>query len=160
MCMSCCFFNPNPNIDCIFIIFTANYGALPEAPQNAGDDFSNEPPLLEELGINPDHILQKTLTILNPMRSTRSEVARDADLAGPLVFCLAFGWMLLLTGKIHFNYIYGIGAMGCVANYGLLTLMSTASVSFFGKFSLMFDEKLDFYETKLKLHTLILKLIK
>ena len=85
------------------------------------------------------------------MRSTRSEVARDADLAGPLVFCLAFGWMLLLTGKIHFNYIYGIGAMGCVANYGLLTLMSTASVSFFGKLCLMLDEKLDFYETKLKL---------
>ena len=53
---------------------------------------------------------------------------------GPLVFCLAFGWMLLLTGKLHFNYIYGIGALGCVANYGLLTLMSTASVSFFGKF--------------------------
>merc|ERR1719384_240931 len=108
-----------------------NYGA-PGVTQNAGgDEFSNEPPLLEELGINPDHILQKTLTILNPMRSTRSEVARDADLAGPLVFCLAFGWMLLLTGKLHFNYIYGIGALGCVANYGLLTLMSTASVSFF-----------------------------
>ena len=130
------YFILKPNINLIFIIFTANYGALPEAPQNGGgDDFSNEPPLLEELGINPDHILQKTLTILNPMRSTRSEVARDADLAGPLVFCLAFGWMLLLTGKIHFNYIYGIGAMGCVANYGLLTLMSTASVSFFGKLS-------------------------
>ena len=94
------------------------------------DDFSNEPPLLEELGINPDHIIQKTLTVLNPMRSTRSEVAGDADLAGPLVFCLAFGSMLLLTGKIHFNYIYGIGAMGCVANYGLLTLMSTGPVSF------------------------------
>lgn len=108
-----------------------DYGA-PGVTQNAGgDEFSNEPPLLEELGINPDHILQKTLTILNPMRSTRSEVARDADLAGPLVFCLAFGWMLLLTGKLHFNYIYGIGALGCVANYGLLTLMSTASVSFF-----------------------------
>ena len=55
-------------------------------------------------------------------------------MVGPLVFCLAFGWMLLLTGKLHFNYIYGIGALGCVANYGLLTLMSTASVSFFGKF--------------------------
>ena len=160
MCMSWVFFNLKPNINLIFIIFTANYGALPEAQQNAGDDFSNEPPLLEELGINPDHILQKTLTILNPMRSTRSEVARDADLAGPLVFCLAFGWMLLLTGKIHFNYIYGIGAMGCVANYGLLTLMSTASVSFFGKLCLMFDEKLDFYETRLKLLTLILKLAK
>ena len=94
------------------------------------EDFSNEPPLLEELGINPDHIIQKTLTVLNPMRTTRSEVAGDADLAGPLVFCLAFGSMLLLTGKPYFNYIYGIGAMGCVANYGLLSLMSTGPVSF------------------------------
>ncbi len=94
------------------------------------DDFANEPPLLEELGINPDHIVQKTLTVLNPMRSTRSEVAGDADLAGPLVFCCAFGSLLLLTGKIHFNYIYGIGALGCVANYGLLSLMSTSPVSF------------------------------
>ena len=94
------------------------------------DDFSNEPPLLEELGIHPDHIIQKTLTVLNPMRSTRSEVAGDADLAGPLVFCLAFGSLLLLSGKIHFNYIYGIGLIGCLANYGLLTLMSTAPVSF------------------------------
>ena len=32
--------------------------------------FEDEPPLLEELGINPDHILQKTLTVLNPLRST------------------------------------------------------------------------------------------
>ena len=112
-----------------------NYGAPGAPPGAGGDDFSNEPPLLEELGINPDHIVQKTLTVLNPMRSTRSEVAGDADLAGPLVFCLAFGSTLLFAGKFHFNYIYGIGAMGCVANYGLLTLMSTAPVSFFGKFT-------------------------
>ena len=32
------------------------------------DDFTNEPPLLEELGIYPDHILQKTLSVLNPFR--------------------------------------------------------------------------------------------
>ena len=32
--------------------------------------FEDEPPLLEELGINPDHIMQKTLTVLNPLRST------------------------------------------------------------------------------------------
>ena len=93
------------------------------------DEFANEPPLLEELGINLDHIIQKTLTVLNPLRSPPREAAGDADLAGPLVFCLAFGSLLLLTGKIHFNYIYGIGLMGCVANYGLLTLMSTAPVS-------------------------------
>lgn len=29
------------------------------APGNAGTDFDNEPPLLEELGINPNHIFQK-----------------------------------------------------------------------------------------------------
>ena len=39
------------------------------APAGASG-FEDEPPLLEELGINPDHILQKTLTVLNPMRST------------------------------------------------------------------------------------------
>lgn len=70
------------------------------APSSKEEDFSNEPPLLEELGINPDHIVQKTLTVLNPLRSTRSEVAGDADLAGPLVFCCAFGSLLLLTGTI------------------------------------------------------------
>lgn len=49
------------------------------------DEFSNEPPLLEELGINPEHIFQKTLAVLNPFRATRPDVAGDADLAGPLV---------------------------------------------------------------------------
>ena len=34
------------------------------------DGFEDEPPLLEELGINPDHIMQKTLTVLNPFRAT------------------------------------------------------------------------------------------
>jgi len=108
--------------------FDNNFGG--GASNDTSDEFANEPPLLEELGINPEHIVQKTLTVLNPFRTTRTDVAGDADLAGPLVFCLAFGSLLLLSGKIHFNYIYGIGAMGCVANYGLLSLMSTAPVSF------------------------------
>jgi len=98
--------------------------------QGGSDEFANEPPLLEELGIYPEHILQKTLTILNPFRAShrlRQEDAADADLAGPLVFCLAFGSLLLLTGKIHFNYIYGIGALGCVAMYGLLCLMNVTN---------------------------------
>jgi hypothetical protein len=36
-----------------------------------------------------------------------------------------------LSGKVHFNYIYGIGVLGCLAIYGLLTLMATTPVSFF-----------------------------
>lgn len=94
------------------------------------DEFADEPPLLEELGINVEHILQKTLSVLNPMRATRPEVAGDSDLAGPLAFCLAFGSLLLLVGKIHFNYIYGIGAMGCLAMYSLLSMMSMEPVHF------------------------------
>jgi len=54
------------------------------------DEFSNEPPLLEELGINPEHIFQKTLAVLNPFRATRADVAGDSDLAGPLVIILSF----------------------------------------------------------------------
>merc|ERR1711974_235907 len=84
----------------------------------------NEPPLLEELGIHPEHIVQKTLSVLNPMRKTTSDVAGDADLAGPLTFCLAFGALLLLSGKVHFNYIYGIGGLGCATIYALLRLMN------------------------------------
>jgi len=96
----------------------------PAAPGIDGNDFENEPPLLEELGIHPEHIIQKTLSVLNPMRKTTSDVAGDADLAGPLTFCLAFGALLLLSGKVHFNYIYGIGGIGCATIYGLLCLMN------------------------------------
>jgi len=80
--------------------------------------------LLEELGINPEHIVQKTLSVLNPFRATEQSVLQDTDMAGPLVFCLAFGSFLLLSGKVHFSYIYGIGVLGCIAMYALLTLMT------------------------------------
>lgn len=38
------------------------------------EDFENEPPLLEELGINFDHIRQKTLAVLNPLKMASAEV--------------------------------------------------------------------------------------
>ncbi|KAG8237042.1 hypothetical protein J437_LFUL017383 [Ladona fulva] len=93
-------------------------------------EFDDEPPLLEELGINPDHIIQKTLAVLNPLRETDARILQDTDFAGPLAFCLAFGALLLLSGKVHFSSIYGIGALGCVGMYFLLSLMSPSSVSF------------------------------
>jgi len=91
--------------------------------------FEDEPPLLEELGINPDHIMQKTLTVLNPMRSTDASIAGDSDLAGPIVFAIAFGSFIMFSGKLYFNYIYGIGLLGCLAMYCLLNLMSLSGVS-------------------------------
>merc|ERR1719481_2298504 len=97
--------------------------------QPGGSGFDDEPPLLEELGINPDHIFQKTLTVLNPWRTTDPAAAGDSDLAGPLCFCLAFGSFLMLSGKLHFNYIYGIGLLGCVCIYALLNLMAVSGVA-------------------------------
>jgi len=89
----------------------------------------NEPPLLEELGINFRHIADKTIAVLNPIREPSSELLGDTDLAGPLIFCLAFGVCLLLAGKVHFGYIYLIAVVGCLSMYALLNLMSQQGVS-------------------------------
>nr|CDS18025.1 protein YIPF5 YIP1 family [Echinococcus granulosus] len=110
---------------------------------NVQFNFEDEPPLLEgtnslflcvllhryKLGVNFGHILQKTLNVLNPMRECPQEVLDDTDLAGPLVFCLIFGGTLLLAGKVHFNYIYGIGLLGCLSMYTLLSLMAPQGVA-------------------------------
>lgn len=93
------------------------------------NSFEDEPPLLEELGINFDHILQKTMAVLNPTKDPGSEIMQDTDLAGPLVFCLAFGGALLLAGKVQFGYIYGLGLVGCLAMYFLLNMMSLTGTS-------------------------------
>ena len=75
-------------------------------------DYDNEPPLLEELGINFEHIFRKTKCVLNPFAKPHESIIHDEDLAGPLVFCIAYGFSLLLLGKIQFGYIYGITALG------------------------------------------------
>jgi hypothetical protein len=41
----------------------------------------------------------QTLSVLNPLQQTESNIMDDTDLAGPLVFCLAFGGFLLLVSK-------------------------------------------------------------
>ncbi|XP_013804928.1 protein YIPF7 [Apteryx mantelli] len=93
------------------------------------DGFDEELPLLEELGINFDHIWQKTLTVLNPMKPADGSIMNETDLTGPMVFCLALGATLLLAGKVHFGYVYGMSAIGCLAMHALLNLMSITGVS-------------------------------
>jgi len=102
------------------------FTGMPSSSTN--DPYAEEPPLLEELGINFDHIRQKTLAVLNPFRKTDATILHDSDLAGPLVFCLAFGCFLLVSGKVHFGYIYGFGGLGCVSIYMLLNLMSSPNI--------------------------------
>lgn len=101
------------------------------APAGGGyeNSFDDEPPLLEELGINFDHISKKTFAVLHPLSNTDPSIINETDLAGPLCFCLALGGTLLLGGKVHFGYIYGIGGMGVLAMYILLNLMTVDGVS-------------------------------
>ncbi|KAF9567881.1 hypothetical protein EC968_003151 [Mortierella alpina] len=87
-----------------------------------------EPPLLEELGVNFSHIKSKSFTVLNPLRPVDKNIMDDTDLAGPLLFCLAFGTFLLLSGKQHFGYIYGVAVVGCSVLYLILNLMSPQGV--------------------------------
>ena len=47
--------------------------------------------------MNPSHILQKSLTVLNPLGRVDKHIMDDADLAGPFVFCFAFAFVLLLV---------------------------------------------------------------
>ncbi|KTF86584.1 hypothetical protein cypCar_00004559 [Cyprinus carpio] len=93
------------------------------------DSYEEEPPLLEELGINFDHIWQKTLTVLNPLKPADGSIMNETDLTGPVLFCIALGATLLMAGKAHFGYVYGISALGCVGMYMLLNLMSSYSIS-------------------------------
>lgn len=95
----------------------------------AADGSEEEPPLLEELGVNFEHIWQKTLTVLNPLMPADGSIMNETDLTGPILFCIAMGATLLMAGKSHFGYVYGISAVGCVGMYCLLNLMSDIWVS-------------------------------
>ncbi|XP_028750372.1 protein YIPF7 [Peromyscus leucopus] len=106
----------------------SNSDYYPQSP--SVDGFDEEPPLLEELGINFDHIWQKTLTVLNPMKPADGSIMNETDLTGPLLFCVALGATLLLAGKAQFGYVYGMSAIGCLGIYTLLNLMSSAGVSY------------------------------
>ncbi|KAL4215220.1 Yip1-domain-containing protein [Rhizopus microsporus] len=86
--------------------------------------YADEPPLLEELGLNFEHIKTKSLTVLNPFRTVPSTIMDDTDLAGPLLFIFLFGTFLLLSRKAHFGYIYGVGVLGVISIYLILNLMS------------------------------------
>ncbi|ETK84253.1 hypothetical protein, variant [Phytophthora nicotianae CJ01A1] len=86
------------------------------------DEFANEPPLLEELGINFEHIWAKTVSVLLPTKQINEHILDDADLAGPLVFCFLFGMCLLLVRNIYLyftarTYIFFAIVIGCEGSF-------------------------------------------
>lgn len=108
---------------------TSNNNTMASSSQYNEEDYDNEPPLLEELGVNFPHIYSKSRAVLFPFgkhaKSLESGlIENDADLAGPLAFALGLGGELLLSGKMHFGYVYGFGVSGCLAMTLLLNLLN------------------------------------
>ncbi|XP_057471788.1 uncharacterized protein LOC130760469 [Actinidia eriantha] len=88
-----------------------------------GSSFEDEPPLLEELGINTRQIWSKTVSIINPFR-VDPNLHEDADLSGPFLFLLAFGLFQLLAGKLHFGIILGWVTMAALFLYVVFNMLA------------------------------------
>ncbi len=54
-----------------------------------------------ELGINFDHIWQKTLTVLNPLKPADGSIMNETDLTGPVLFCIALGVTLYCIYEVE-----------------------------------------------------------
>lgn len=85
--------------------------------------FEDEPPLLEELGINVTQITQRMLSILNPFKMNTS-LHEDPDLSGPFMFCMLFGLCQLLSGKVHFGVILGWTSVASMFLYMVYNLLA------------------------------------
>eukprot|EP00918_Siedleckia_nematoides_P034530 GHVU01075142.1.p1 GENE.GHVU01075142.1~~GHVU01075142.1.p1 ORF type:complete len:330 (-),score=40.10 GHVU01075142.1:416-1405(-) len=97
---------------------------LPKTTSPTGDfETEDEAPLLEELGINFPHILQR-MKAATLFQKIDQDLLADCDMSGPLFSVLCMGLFFLLRGKVHFGYIYGICIVGCLGTYCLLNLMS------------------------------------
>ena len=76
---------------------SAGLPAFPPAPGADLENYDAEPPLLEELGVSFSHIYSKVVAVLMLNRPISADVLRDADLAGPIVFCVLLGLCMLLV---------------------------------------------------------------
>lgn len=88
----------------------------PIAAQQGDDEFLNEPPILEELGVNVDQLVER-LKGVAMFKGVDHELMADADMSGPLVIALCIGVCMLLAGKLNFGYLYGIGMVGCLGTW-------------------------------------------
>lgn len=51
----------------------------------------------------------------------------DSDMAGPVLFFFLMGTFLLLSGRVHFGYIYGLALFGSISLHVILSLMAPTS---------------------------------
>lgn len=51
----------------------------------------------------------------------------DSDIIGPLIFLVCFGFLLALSGKLHFGYVYGLSLMGSTSLHFIISLMTPSA---------------------------------
>eukprot|EP00850_Spirogloea_muscicola_P016713 SM000138S00020 [mRNA] locus=s138:15970:17814:- [translate_table: standard] len=90
-----------------------------------GNYFDDEPPLLEELGINIPLIVRRVTSMLNPMR-LNVELHEDGDLSGPLLLCMLLGLCQLLAGKVYFGVVLGWSALASLFLYYVVSMLAGA----------------------------------
>ena len=104
----------------------------------------DEAPLLEELGINLQHMFLKSKAVVFPFSRFGGDqidpaaICQDGDLPGPICLMLLLGGEMVLAGKLQFGYIYIYGLFGFIVMTLLVNLISpTDSVSFWTVTSIM-----------------------
>ncbi|XP_050427794.1 protein YIPF5-like [Adelges cooleyi] len=87
----------------------------------------DEPPLLEELGIDVNKIFTRLLHSLDPTGRC-GVILGDYDVIGPIALYLTYTSLLLLAGgKLMFSYVYGLAVLTSVCMYALLWAMTDSS---------------------------------
>lgn len=108
-----------------------------QTPQQSTTTFEDEPPLLEELGINVPAVIAKVRAVANPFSRIDSSFADEADMTGPVCLCLLLGCLLLLQRKFQFGVIYGQAIVGCLAVYFVFNVMSQRGIDLYRSTSIL-----------------------
>lgn len=117
------------------------YGGGDRGTTGPGGGFEDEPPLLEELGIDVAGIARRSVAVLRGRAAAAVGGAAGAssstssgddgpDLGGPLLFAAALGATHLLASKLHFGVILGwtvVGSFACWVVAGNLAAAAAAS---------------------------------
>ena len=118
-------------------------GVNDRGPTGPGGGFEDEPPLLEELGIDLSGIVRRSAAVLSGRASAAVGGAAGGassspggddgpDLGGPLLFLAALGATHLLASKLHFGVILGWTVVGSFASWvvaGNLAAAASAAAS-------------------------------
>lgn len=100
-----------------------NEDRTPMFDPNKPYDPNEETPLLEELGISPQRIKEKIISVIT-INKLNKKILEDSDMTGPFLIFILFCVTLILQKKTHFGYIYGTTLFGGFIINTLMNLMS------------------------------------